>query len=57
MVFWTNKRLSNKLSSSCDLDFLVKMSTFQSDASVDFSLDKILKQLPVVMLSPAKHVV
>lgn len=54
MVFG-KKQLSNKLNSCCDLDFLVIISTFQSDAMVGFISDKISKQLPMVMLPPAKH--
>lgn len=48
---------TNKLNSCCDLDFLVIISTFQSDALVGSSSDEISEQLPVVMLPLAIHCV
>ena len=57
IIAFGKKQHSDKLISGFDSDFLMINSTIQSDALVGFISDKISKQLPVVMLPPAKHCV
>lgn len=50
----TNKK-GSLINRAVDSDFLVRNSTFQSDALVRVISDKILKQIPLLMLPQAKY--